>query len=615
MIEQKLEEILLEVQKPGRYIGGELNSVVKDKKNIDVRFAFCFPDVYEVGMSHIGMKILYGLFNTKPYIWCERVFAPWVDMERKMRERNIPLFALESGDNVCDFDFIGFTVQYELCYTNLLNMLDLAGIPMRSRDRTGLGQIVVAGGPCTYNPEPLADFIDIFFIGEGEESGLEVIKLYREFKKQNKKREEFLLAVSQISGVYVPSLYEICYHENGEISACIPKNDAPKNIKKRIIKDLNYAYYPEKFVVPMIDIVHNRAVSEIFRGCIRGCRFCQAGFVYRPVREKSPEIINRQCQSLCNSTGYDEISLSSLSSSDYTKIEPLLDVLTEWAQSEHVGISVPSLRVDGFSNKFMEKLKAVKKCGLTFAPEAGTQRLRDAINKNVSEQELLKTCNTAFSGGWSLVKLYFMIGLPTESKSDIEGIADLAQKVVDVYYSNPIKQKGRAVRVTVSASCFIPKPFTPFQWEAQDSIDQLEQKQKWLRDAIESKSKKIKFNWHDAKTSFLEGVFARGDRKLCEVLEKAQQNGCRFDGWSEHFDFSKWIDIFNQCAIDPNFYTKRRDFHEVLPWNHIDCGVKRSFLKQECERAYKSETTANCREVCSACGAAVFGGGICYGEC
>ena len=528
---QKIERILANVQKPGRYVGGELNAVIKDKADVDVRFAFCFPDVYEVGMSHLGMKILYSVLNEQPDIWCERVFAPWVDMEEEMRKHDIPLFALESGDSVAEFDFIGFTLQYELSYTNILNMLNLAGIPIRVQDRTDLFHIVVAGGPCACNPEPLADFVDLFFIGEGEQVDLEVIRLYQACKKEGKSKEEFLQKAAQIQGVYVPSLYSVTYHDDGTIKEMIPHAAAPKTVRKRLELDMDKAYFPEKFVVPSIEIVHDRAVAEVQRGCIRGCRFCQAGFIYRPVREKSVDMINRQCRSICEHTGYDEISLSSLSTSDYSQIEDLLETLLSWTDNEKVSVSLPSLRVDGFSNELMDKLKTVRRSGLTFAPEAGTQRLRDVINKNVTEEELMKTVQTAFEGGWTTIKLYFMIGLPTETMEDVAGIAHLGQQVVEAYYSNPKRAKGRSVKVTCSASSFVPKPFTPFQWEPQDSIETLHKKQEHLIGCVHSK--KLTCNWHDADTSFLEGVFARGDRRLGKVLEQAFEHGCKFDGWSD----------------------------------------------------------------------------------
>lgn len=611
MINKEVEKYLLKVQKPGKYVGGELNSVVKDKKDVNIRFAFCFPDTYEVGMSHLGMKILYSQFNSIPDIWCERVFAPWIDMEEIMRQHNIPLYALESGDPISEFDFIGFTLQYELSFTNVLNMLKLGNIPVCSKDRKGLKNIVVAGGPCACNPEPLADFIDIFFIGEGEEVDLEVMELYRKCKEENTTREEFLIRASQIKGCYVSSLYDVSYNDDGTIKAVTPKHNAPKKVQKRLIMNMDESYYPENFVVPNTEIVHDRAMEEIFRGCIRGCRFCQAGFLYRPVREKSPEVINRQCHSLCNNTGYDEVSLSSLSSSDYTQIVPLLTKLNEWSVDDKVSISLPSLRVDGFTDDIMSKIKTVRKSGLTFAPEAGSQRLRDAINKNVAEDELLNTCSVAFSGGWTRVKLYFMIGLPTETMEDVNAIPALGKSVVDEFYKNPNRPKGKAVSVTVSASSFVPKPFTPFQWEPQDTIETIHQKQQSIKEHIESK--KITFNYHDADTSFLEAVFARGDRKLCKAMLKACEKDFHFDGWGECFDLQKWLDLFEECGIDPSFYANRkREFTEILPWDHIDYGIKKEFLIDECKKAYESKTTPNCREDCSKCGANRFGGGVCF---
>ncbi|MGN1131501.1 MAG: TIGR03960 family B12-binding radical SAM protein, partial [Ruminococcus sp.] len=577
----------------------------------NLRFAFCFPDTYEVGMSHLGMKILYSQFNSVPDIWCERVFAPWIDMEEIMRQHNIPLYALESGDPISEFDFIGFTLQYELSFTNVLNMLKLGNIPVCSKDRKGLKNIVVAGGPCACNPEPLADFIDIFFIGEGEEVDLEVMELYRKCREENTTREEFLIRASQIKGCYVPSLYDVTYNEDGTIKAVIPTHNAPAKVQKRLMMNMDESYYPENFVVPNTEIVHDRAMEEIFRGCIRGCRFCQAGFLYRPVREKSPEVINKQCHTLCNNTGYDEVSLSSLSSSDYTQIVPLLTKLNEWSVDEKVSISLPSLRVDGFSDDIMSKIKTVRKSGLTFAPEAGSQRLRDAINKNVAEDELLHTCSVAFSGGWTRVKLYFMIGLPTETMEDVNAIPALGKSVVDEFYKTPNRPKGKAVSVTVSASSFVPKPFTPFQWEPQDTIETIHQKQHSIKEHIESK--KITFNYHDADTSFLEAVFARGDRRLCKAMLKACERDFHFDGWGECFDLQKWLDLFEECGIDPAFYAnRRREFTEILPWDHIDYGIKKEFLIDECKKAYDSKTTPNCREDCSKCGANRFGGGVCF---
>lgn len=611
MISKDVEKLLLKVQKPGRYVGGEMNEVIKDKRNVDTRFAFCFPDTYEVGMSHLGMKILYSLFNSVDYIWCERVFAPWVDMEEEMIKHNIPLYALESGDPVSEFDFIGFTLQYELSYTNMLNMLKLSGVPIKSCDRTELKNIVVAGGPCACNPEPIADFVDLFFIGEGEEVDLEVIELFRECRKNNCTKQEFLEKCAHIEGVYVPSLYEVEYNESGTIKSFNPKGDAPKVIHKRLMKNMDESYYPDNFVVPNIEIIHDRAVQEIFRGCIRGCRFCQAGFIYRPVREKSPETIDAQCHTLCENTGYDEVSLSSLSSSDYSQIVPLLDRLSKWSKDENVSISLPSLRVDGFTDEIMDKIKTVRRSGLTFAPEAGSQRMRDVINKNVREEELLNTCATAFEGGWNTVKLYFMIGLPTETLDDVAAIAKLGQAVVDTYYKCPTRKNGKSVRVTVSASSFVPKPFTPFQWEPQDTIDTIHNKQQHIKDSITTK--KIQFNYHDADTSLLEAVFARGDRRLCKVLERACEKGFHFDGWNECFSLEKWIDIFEECGIDPAFYAnRRRSFDEILPWDHIDYGVTKDYLITECKKAYESQTTPHCRLKCNNCGAAKYGEGVCF---
>lgn len=611
MVSKEVEKLLLKVQKPGRYVGGELNEVIKDKSRVDVRFAFCFPDTYEVGMSHLGMKILYSLFNSRDYLWCERVFAPWIDMEELMREHDIPLYALESGDPLSDFDFIGFTLQYELSYTNMLNMLKLGNIPIKSADRTELKNIVVAGGPCACNPEPVTDFVDLFFIGEGEEVDLEVIELFRKCRAEGKSKHEFLIECAQIEGVYVPSLYDVEYNSDGTIKSFTPNNNAPAVIRKRLMKKMDESFYPDNFVVPLVEIVHDRAVQEIFRGCIRGCRFCQAGFIYRPVREKSPDKINDQCRALCENTGYDEVSLSSLSSSDYSQIVPLLEKLTSWCKDEKVSISLPSLRVDGFTDEIMDRIKTVRKSGLTFAPEAGSQRMRDVINKNVKHEELMQTCATAFAGGWTTVKLYFMIGLPTETMDDVADIANLGQAVVNTYYQTPNRAKGRSVSVTVSASSFVPKPFTPFQWEPQDTIEELHKKQEHIKDSITTK--KIRFNYHDADTSFLEAVFARGDRRLNRVMELACERGFHFDGWNDCFSLEKWLELFSECGIDPAFYAnRRRCFDEILPWDHIDYGITKAFLQKECQKAYQNITTPHCREKCSGCGAARYGEGVCF---
>ena len=561
-------------------------------------------------MSHLGIKILYAQFNRVDYIWCERVFAPWVDMEQAMLENDIPLYGLESGDPVSEFDFIGFTLQYELSYTNILNMLKLSGVPLRCRDRTELKNIVVAGGPCACNPEPLTDFIDIFFLGDGEEVDLEVIELFRRCRAENKTKYEFLKEAAQIEGVYVPALYDVEYNDDGTVKRYIPKDGAPATVKKRVVNDVDNMYFPETFVVPFLDIVHDRAVVEVLRGCIRGCRFCQAGFLYRPFREKSVETINRQAKSLCETTGYDEISLSSLSTSDYGCLFELLDTLHTWTEDDRVSVSLPSLRVDNFSTELTDKIASVRKSGLTFAPEAGTQRLRDVINKNVQEDELKRTVSIAFNNGWTKVKLYFMIGLPTETEADVAGITQLGQRVIDWYYEAENREKGKRPAVTVSAAAFVPKPFTPFQWFGQDTIETLEKKQKLLKSSVTSR--KLTVNYHGAETSFLEAVFARGDRKLNAVLLEAHRRGLRFDGWADCFDFDAWMQIFADLGIDPAFYANRqRSFDEVLPWDHLDYGIKKSFLIEECKRAYAAQTTPNCREKCSNCGAACFKGGLC----
>lgn len=610
-VSKELEQVLLQVQKPARYTGGELNSVVKDSAGVRIRFAFCFPDLYEVGMSHLGMKILYGLFNEQEDVWCERVFAPDTDMEALMRERGIPLFGLESRDPIREFDFVGFTLQYELSYTGVLNMLDLAGIPLHASERGDDCPLVVGGGPCVCNPEPLADFFDLFTLGEGEEVNLELFDLYRRHKQKGFRRAEFLRQAARIEGVYVPSLYEVSYREDGTVASVTARDGAPQRVRKRILVDMDAAYYPEKVVVPFIDIVHDRAMSEIFRGCIRGCRFCQAGFIYRPVREKSVDTIDRQSRALCESTGYEEFSLSSLSTSDYTGLSELLPRLLDWAEPEHTNISLPSLRVDGFSEELAARLNVLRRSGLTFAPEAGTQRLRDAINKNLSEEEILDTARKAFAGGWTTVKLYFMMGLPTETLEDVAGIAALGQKIVDCYYTNPNKPKGKSVTVSISVSCFVPKPFTPFQWEPQDTAEQLKEKQAHLRASLTTR--KISLSWHDADVSFLEGVLARGDRRLGPVIEGAWRRGCKLDSWSQYFSLAAWMEALEEAGLDPAFYAnRRRSFEEVFPWDHLDYGVTKSFLMCENEKAYQSRTTPHCRQQCSGCGASVWKGGVCF---
>ena len=611
VVRSDIEKFLLQVEKPGRYVGGEPNSVVKEKSGVNIRFAFCFPDVYEIGMSHLGMKILYGLYNSIPDVWCERVFAPWPDMEAKMREYSVPLYGLESGDSLKEFDFVGFTLQYELSYSNIFTMLNLSDIPFLSSERANDDPIVVLGGPCVCNPEPLAELADIVSLGEGEEVSVEMFDLYRKHKLSGHfDRKKFLREAAEIPGLYIPSLYDVSYHEDGTIAAFTPKDGAPEKIQKRIIQDMSTVYYPENFVVPIIEIVHDRAVTEIFRGCIRGCRFCQAGYIYRPNREKDFGTVDAQSRSLCDTTGYDEVSLSSLSSSDYTGLPQLLDSMLNWTEKSKVSISLPSLRIDGFSDELTEKLKKVRRGGLTFAPEAGTQRLRDAINKNVTEEEVLNTCRTAFNGGWTNVKLYFMIGLPTETLEDVEGIGELSQKVVDEFYRNPNKPKGKGVNVTSSASTFVPKPFTPFQWEPQDDIDTIHMKQQHLRDSV--RSRKITLNWHDADTSFLEAVFARGDRRLIRVLIRAYEKGCRFDGWDEYFKLPVWMEVFSECNIDPAFYAnRRRSYEEILPWDHLDYGITKEFLIREHQKALKAETTPHCRMKCANCGEAKLTGGVC----
>ncbi len=614
MIPQNLEKILLDVQKPSQYIGGELNSVVKEKEQVDIRLAFCFPDKYEVGMSHLGMKILYSLYNQRENWWCERVFAPDADMEQAMRENNIPLYGLESLDPIGNFDFILFTLQYEMSYTAILNMLDLAGVPIHARDRKALAPIVAAGGPCACNPEPIADFIDIFILGEGEEVNVELTDLYETAKKQGWSKEQFLLKAAEIEGIYVPSLYEVTYYDDNTIQAVTPKApNVPATVRKRIITDLDKVFFPKDFVVPFTSIVHDRAMLEVQRGCLRGCRFCQAGFIYRPLRDKGFHTLNKDAHSLCDSTGYEEISLTSLSTSDYEELEPLLNEMLPWTNQEKVSISLPSLRVDNFSKELMEKIAKVRKSGLTFAAEAGTQRLRDVINKNVTEEEVMETCRTAFEGGYTSVKLYFMMGLPTETMEDIEGIANLAQKVVDLFYSLPTKPKGKGVTVSISCACFVPKPFTPFQFEGQDTMELLRQKQKRLRDSV--KSKKISVSYHDADTSFIEAILAKGDRRLCSMVEAAWRKGSKLDGWNEYFVPQRWYDAMAEQGIDPAFYANRpRPFGEILPWDHLDYCVTKEFLVRENKRSHEDKTTPHCRTQCSGCGANRLVGGTCFGK-
>lgn len=609
-MQRKLDKILKKVQKPGRYTGGEFNSIRKNPDDVKIRYAFCFPDSYEIGMSHLGMKILYHLLNERADTFCERVFAPWPDMEEEMRNEEVPLFSLESKTPVKSFDFVGFTLQYEMCYTNVVNMLDLSGIPIYSKDRGEDCPFVYAGGSCTYNGEPVADFFDFFSIGEGEESTMELMDEYVKWKEEGLPRIEFLKRVAQLPGFYVPSFYDVEYDEEGKISRLQPNcPEAPLSVRKRVMENLSESYFPDKIIVPYVDIVHDRIMLEMFRGCIRGCRFCQAGMIYRPVREKSPEVLLRQAEKLIKSTGYEEMSLMSLSTSDYRSLPCFTEKLLEMTEEKKVSLSLPSLRVDNFSVGLMQKIQKVRKSGLTFAPEAGTQRMRDIINKGVTEEDLLKSAKIAFSGGWTSVKLYFMIGLPYEEIEDCVGIAHLAKKVVGAYFEEP-KEKGKRPMITVSVSSFVPKPFTPFQWAAQNEPDEIHKKQYAIGDEI--KSKYIKYNYHESKVSVLEGVFARGDRRLSKVIELAWKKGCKFDGWDEHFLSEKWDEAFNEAGINPAFYRRERTYDEILPWDIIDIGVTKEFLMRENERAKKGIVTENCRQKCSACGANCFEGGVCY---
>ncbi len=614
MLKDKIEKLLLQVRTPSRYIGGELNSVVKDKSKVDLRFAFCFPDTYEIGMSHLGMKILYSLTNSRENYWCERVFAPDVDFEELMRKNDIPLYGLESLEPIKDFDFIGFTIQYEMCYTNILNMLDLAGVPVKAFDRTALAPIVVAGGPCVCNPEPLVDFIDIFIIGEGEEVNLELMDLYAEMKKKGASKQEFLEAAAEIDGIYVPSLYDVSYNEDGTVKTFTPNNAHAKPVvRKRIIKDFDKVFYPDSFVVPYSEIVHDRAIVEVLRGCIRGCRFCQAGYIYRPFREKTTGTICKETKSLCESTGYEEVSLSSLSTSDFSDIENMLVKLSDYTEEEKINLSLPSMRIDRFSKELMEQIQKVRKSGLTFAPEAGTQRLRDVINKNITEEEIFRACKLAFDGGYTSVKLYFMLGLPTETDDDIRGIADLAEKIVDFYYENPNRPKGKNIQISISCATFVPKPFTPFEFEPQASEEEIKHKQEVLLSSVRSR-KRINVSWSKYRVSVLEAVLAKGDRRLCNVIYDAWNSGCKFDSWDEHYRYDLWKRALEKNGLDTDFYAcRKREYDELFPWDHLDYYVSKEFLVRENKTAHNAVTTPNCRDKCSGCGVSKCIGGACFG--
>ena len=595
------QRILTAVQKPARYTGGEWGEVKKDPSQVRVRVAFCFPDTYEIGMSNLGMRILYGVMNGMDGVWCERVFAPWGDMEAEMRKHSLPLWALESQDNVRDFDMIAFTIGYEMAYSNILNMLNLAGIPLHAKDRSGLKNIVFAGGVCAFNPEPLAEFIDFFSLGEGEDSTVEIVSLYDRAKAGGWDKETFLKEVAKIPGVYVPSFYRHEYNEDGTLKAIVPLNGAPETVTKRIVEDLDNAYFPTKMIVPSTEIVHDRANLEAFRGCIRGCRFCQAGFSCRPVRKKSPEVLYRQAVETLEYSGSSEINVSSLSTSDYRGLKELTDQLIPYCAQNKINLSVPSLRADNFSRELMEKLQTVRKSGLTFAPEAGTQRLRDVINKNLTEDEILNTCSQAFAGGWNNVKLYFMLGLPTETDEDVLGIAELVYKVIQAWKEHAVNKK-RGLRVHVATAYFVPKPHTPFQWEKQIPPQEYLRRCKLLKSHFYSKS--IVYDYHSPDLSRLEAVFARGDRRLGPVIETAVKNGARLDGWDEYFNYSKWYDAFRECGIEEDFYTTRGyGEDEVLPWDTIDVGVTKAFLKRERHRAYDGKVTPDCRHGCAGCGA------------
>ena len=609
-MDKRLERILPRVQKPARYTGGEYNAVKKDPAQVDTRIAFCFPDTYEIGMSNLGMRILYGVMNNMDGVWCQRVFAPWGDMEEEMRRAHMPLFALESGEPITDFDIVAFSVGYEMAFTSILNMLDLADIPLHSTDRTGLTPLVIAGGTAMYNPEPIADFIDIVSLGEGEDVTAELIELHRKARREGWSKADFLRRAAQVPGLYVPSLYDVEYNPDGTVKAIIPRDGAPKVVRKRIVKDMDKSYYPTKTIVPSTEIVQDRVTLELFRGCIRGCRFCQAGYVYRPVRNRSEELCVRYGVEACNDSGYQEVTLSSLSTSDYPQLTELCDDLEGFCQERHVNLSLPSLRADNFSMSLMQRLAKGRKSGLTFAPEAGTQRLRDVINKNVTQEELLASCRTAFAGGYSAVKLYFMLGLPTETDEDVLGIADLAARVMHAWRESA-SNKQRGVRITVSTSWFVPKPHTAFQWEPQISKEEYQRRVKLLREAITTKT--VTYNWHDPDTSFLEAVLARGDRRMCKVLEAVWRKGAKLDAWEEYFSLERWMEAFDECGLDPHFYANRqRKKDEIMPWSVMSSGVTEEYLWRELQRAKAGVTTPDCRTHCNACGANHLVGGTCH---